>query len=170
MDKKMEKALGKQLNAELYSSYLYLAMAGYFHSVNLNGFASWMRVQAMEELTHARRFFAFLVDRQVRVVLSDIQAPPSDWKSPKAVFEEAYAHEKKVTAMINELVSLSWELKDFATQAFLQFFVNEQVEEESSIDAVLQSLNLVENQASGWFLIDKDLATRSFLAPVGLTI
>ncbi len=170
IDIKMQKAMNAQINAEMYSAYLYLSMAGYFENINLKGFASWMRVQAMEELTHAKRFFAFLLERQGKVVLAEIKAPPSEWNSPLEVFEESYKHEVVVTGLINNLVSIATDLKDYASVAFLQWFVNEQVEEESSVDGVIQSLKLVDNQANGWFLVDKDLAARTFIPPIGVVI
>jgi len=170
IDNRMQKAINEQINFELYSSYIYLGMAAYFEFINLKGFGSWMRVQAMEEQTHARRFYAFLVERSGRVELADIKAPKAEWKSPLDAFEDAYKHEQIVTKRINDMVNLALELKDHASNSFLQWFVNEQVEEESAVDAVIQSLKLVENQPSGWFLIDKDLATRMFIPPIGVTI
>ena len=170
IEKKMIDAINEQINAELYSAYLYMSMASYFESKNLMGFANWMRVQTMEEMTHARRFYAFLSSRTARVILKAIDSPPSEWTSPLHVFEEALAHEHKITALINNLVNLSMDLRDHATTSFLQWFVTEQVEEESNVDAVIQSLRLIDNQASGWFLLDKDLAARTFIPPVGVTI
>lgn len=170
IDPKIIDAVNEQINAELYSAYLYLSMASYFESKNLMGFANWMRVQAMEEMTHARRFYAFLSSRSARIILTAIDAPPTEWTSPLHVFEEALAHEHKITALINGLMNLSMDLRDHAMTSFLQWFVTEQVEEESNVDAVIQSLKLVDNQAAGWFLLDKDLSARAFIAPIGLTI
>ncbi|MDD5455818.1 MAG: ferritin [Candidatus Margulisbacteria bacterium] len=170
IDKKIQKAINEQINAEMYSAYLYLSMAAYFDHNNLKGFSSWMRVQAMEELTHAKRFYAFLVDRGGRVKLAAIDTPPAEWNNPLDVFTEAAKHEQKVTKLINGLVDMAIELHDHAANTFLQWFVNEQVEEEASVEEVIQSLKLVDNQASGWFLIDKDLAARTFIPPIGVTI
>lgn len=170
IDKRMEKAINKQINWELYSSYLYMSMAAYFESVNLKGFSNWMRVQAMEELTHAKRFYDFLTARGGRVVLTEIKSPPTDWKSPLAVFENVLDHEQHVTALINDLVDLSVKMKDHATNSFLQWFVNEQVEEEASADEIVQSLKLNKNNPGGLYMIDKDLAQRTFVPPADVTL
>lgn len=170
MDKKMEDALNKQINAEYYSAYLYFSMSAYFESINLKGFAGWMRVQGMEEMTHTKKYYDYIISRGSRVVLTEIAAPPTEWESPLAVFEDTLKHEKYVTSLINNLVDIAHELKDHATNNFLQWFVNEQVEEEASVDEVIQSLKLNENNPGGLFLIDKDLAQRVFAPPMGITI
>jgi len=165
MDEKMQEALNKQLNAEVYSAYLYLSMSAYFQSVNLGGFANWMRVQWQEELAHGLKFYDYVNERGGRVVLQAVEAPPSEWDSPLAVFKHVYEHEQKVTGMINKLVDLAVEIKDHATNNFLQWFVSEQVEEEASADEVLQKLKLVGDDASGLFMIDRELGQRVFVAP-----
>ncbi len=165
MDKKMQEALNKQLNAEIYSAYLYLSMSAYFHSINLDGFANWMRVQWQEELAHGLKFYDYVNERGGRVVLQPVEAPPSEWDSPLALFEDVYRHEQKVTGMINKLVDLAVETKDHATNNFLQWFVSEQVEEEASADEVVQKLKLVGDDASGLFMIDRELVQRVFVAP-----
>jgi len=165
IDEKMQEAINKQLNAELYSSYLYLSMSAYFQSVNLGGFANWMRVQAKEELAHAMKFYDYVNERGGRVMLQSVEEPPSDWDSPLAVFEHVYRHEQKVTGMINKLVDLAVEARDHATNNFLQWFVSEQVEEEASADEVVQKLKLVGDAASGLFMIDRELAQRVFVEP-----
>jgi ferritin len=170
INENMEKAINEQINWELYSSYLYFAMAAYFESINLKGFSSWMRVQTMEELTHTKRFYDFVVARGGRVLLTEIKSPPSEWKSPLEAFENVLEHEQHVTSRINDLVELSLELKDHATSSFLQWFVNEQVEEESSVDEVIQSLKLNANNPGGLFMIDKDLAQRAFVPPADITL
>lgn len=170
ISKKMEKAINEQINWELYSSYLYLSMSAYFDSTNLKGFAGWMRVQAMEEQAHTKKFYDFIFARGGRVILAEIKSPPSEWKSPLSVFEEVLKHEKHVTKRINDLVDLSFKLKDHATNSFLQWFVNEQVEEESSADEVIQSLKLNRNNPGGIFLIDKELTQRTFVPPAGVTL
>ena len=106
LKEKVQKALNQQVNAELYSSYLYLAMAAYFETINLKGFANWMRVQTQEELVHAMKFYDFIIERGGNAVLSSIEGPPTEWASPLTVFEEAYEHEQKVTDLINKLVDL----------------------------------------------------------------
>jgi ferritin len=170
MNKKMVSALNEQMNWELYSAYLYFSMAAYFDSVNLKGFSSWMRVQAMEEQTHVKRFYDFLTARGGRVILSAIKAPPTEWKSPLNVFEETLKHEQHVTSRINDLVDLSLKFKDHATNSFLKWFVDEQVEEEESVDEALQSLKLNKNNPGGLFMIDKELGQRAFLPPTGVTL
>lgn len=165
INEKIQDAFNDQLNAELYSSYLYLSMAAYFQSLNLEGFANWMRCQAQEEIVHAMKFYNFINERAGRVLLSVIEGPPVGWDSPLAAFEDAYRHEEKVTGLINTLVDLAIQEKDHAANAFLQWFVNEQVEEESSVDAVVHQLNLAGDQGSGLFMIDRELATRVFVMP-----
>ncbi|KPK47431.1 MAG: ferritin [Dehalococcoidia bacterium SM23_28_2] len=169
IDQRMEKALNRQLNAELYSAYLYLSMAAHFQSVNLAGFANWMRVQAKEELMHAMKFYDYVNERGGRVTLQAVDKPPSRWDSPLAVFENVYQHEQKVTSLINELVDLAVEAKDHATNNFLQWFVSEQVEEEASADEVVQKLKLVGDDPSGLFMIDRELAQRGSTASAAPT-
>ncbi len=165
MKKKMELALNKQMHAELYSSYLYLSMAAYFESVNLKGFASWMSVQAQEELMHGMKFYNYIIERGGRVLLASIEGPPTKWKSPLNAFEHVYKHEQKVTSLINALVDLSLKEKDHATHSFLQWFVDEQVEEESSADAIVQKLKLAVKSSGGLFMFDNELGQRIFAPP-----
>jgi len=166
----MEKALNEQINSELYSAYLYLSMAAYFESINLKGFSSWMRVQTMEEQAHAKKFYDYVFSRGGRVVLSEIKAPPAEWDSPLAAFEHVLEHEQLVTSLINKLADLSLELRDHATNSFLQWFIDEQVEEEASAGEIIQNLKLNENNPGGLFLIDKELAQRTFVPPAGVTL
>jgi ferritin len=163
--KKIEAALNKQLNAELYSSYLYLSMSAYFQSINLPGFANWMRVQTQEELVHAMKFHDFINERGGRVTLQKIDSPPTKWASPLNAFENAYKHEQKVTGLINDLVNLAVEEKDHATNIFLQWFVTEQVEEEASADEVVQKLKLVGKDSGGLFMLDGEMGQRVFTPP-----
>jgi ferritin len=165
LDKKMEDAINKQLNAELYSSYLYLSMAAFFESKDLSGFASWMRVQAQEELNHAMKFYDYLVQRGARVTLTRIEDPPDEWESPVALFEHVYEHEQMVTGLINNLVNLAIELGDHATNNFLQWYVAEQVEEEDSANGVLQKVKLAGDAPSGLFMLDNELGQRIFHPP-----
>ena len=162
----IQKALNEQLNAELYSSYLYLAMSAYFGSINLKGFANWMRIQAQEELAHTMKFYDFIEERGGRVLLSSVDGPRAEWSSPLEVFEQVYEHETHVTALINTLVDVSIKESDHATNNFLQWFVAEQVEEEATADDVVQRLKLVGNDGAGLFLIDQELAARAFVMPV----
>ena len=163
--KKIEAALNKQLNAELYSSYLYLSMSAYFQSINLPGFANWMRVQTQEELVHAMKFYDFINERGGRVTLQKIDSPPTKWASPLNAFESAYKHEQKVTGLINDLVNLAVGEKDHATNIFLQWFVTEQVEEEASADEVVQKLKLVGKDSGGLFMLDGEMGQRVFTPP-----
>ncbi len=165
LTEKMQNALNQQVNAELYSAYLYLAMEAYFHSVNLPGFANWMRVQTQEEVVHATKIYDFINQRNGRVTLKAINQPQTDWKSPLAVFEASYKHEQKVTGLINDLVNLAIKEKDHATATFLQWFVNEQVEEEASANDVVQKLKLTGKSPDALFLIDQQLAQRVFTPP-----
>jgi len=165
LDPKMEEAFNNQINAEIYSSYLYLSMAAYFESANLGGFANWMRVQVQEENLHAMKMFDYVNERGGRVILKAIEAPKTEWESPLEVFEDTYKHEQHVTSLINELVSLAQELKDHATESFLQWFVDEQVEEEQSADKVVQHLKLMEGFKGGLFMMDRELGQRVFTPP-----
>ncbi len=165
--KKMEDALNEQVNAELYSAYLYLSMESYFKSKNMNGFATWMRVQTQEEMMHVMKIYDFIDERGGRIALKTIEGPPIDWDSPLAVFEAVYKHEQKVTGLINDLVDLAIEEKDHATSSFLQWFVNEQVEEEASADQVIQQLKMMDNAPGGIFLFDRELGQRVFTPPAG---
>jgi ferritin len=161
----MQDALNAQINAEVYSAYLYWSMSAYFESANLPGFANWMRVQAQEEMIHAMKFYDFVNDRGGRVMLTQIKAPASQWQSPLAAFEAAYKHEQTVTGRINKLVDLALREKDHAANAFLQWFVNEQVEEEASADAVIQKLKLTADAPGGLFMVDKEMGARVFTPP-----
>jgi len=165
ISKKMEDALNEQVNAELYSAYLYLSMESYFKSRNLNGFANWMRVQTQEEVMHATKIYDFINERGGRVTLKAIEGPQTEWDSALAVFKAAYEHEQKVTGLINDLVDLAIKEKDHATNSFLQWFVNEQVEEESSADEIVQQLKMMENAPGGMFMFDRELGQRVFTPP-----
>lgn len=157
---KMQEALNKQLNAELYSSYLYLSMAAYFESVTMSGMAQWMRVQAEEEEGHAMKFFDFIVDRGNRVKLGAVEAPPSEWESPLAAFQAAYEHEQKVTGLIHDLVKMANDEGDAASDIFLQWFVSEQVEEEKNADAIVQKLKMVKDAPHALLMMDRELGQR----------
>lgn len=158
---KVATALNNQMNREFYSNYLYLSMAANFESSNLKGFAHWLRIQAKEESEHAMKLYEHLIQRGGRVKLQPIEAPPSNWKSHKEVFENAYQHEQKVTSLINGLVDLAKLEKDHATENFLQWFVKEQVEEEATAYEILQKLQLLGNEGSALFMLDSELGKRS---------
>ena len=165
LGEKLQDAINDQMNAELYSSYLYLSMSAYFQSVNLAGFAIWMRIQAQEELVHVMKFYDYVNERGGRVTLKAVDAPPTEWKSPLAAFEHAYEHEQMVTGRINDLVNLAIDERDHATNGFLQWFVTEQVEEEASADGVVQKLKLVGADGGGMFMVDRELGQRVFTPP-----
>lgn len=158
-------ALNAQVNAELYSAYLYHGMAAYFAAAGLPGFAQWMRVQAQEELIHATLLYDFILDRGGRVRLTDIAAPPPDWPSPAAAFDHVCSHERKVTGLIDDLVEKALALKDFASTSFLQWFVSEQVEEEASAGAVKDKIALLGDRGEAWYALDRELGTRVFTPP-----
>ncbi len=163
----MEKALNTQVNAELYSAYLYLSMSAWFRTLNLAGFANWMRVQAAEEMVHALKLYDFITERGGTVTLAGIEGPPTVWDSPRAVFEAAYAHEQKVTGLINALVDQALAESDHAAHIFLQWYVTEQVEEEASANDIARKLALIGSDANGLFMLDRELAVRTFLVPPG---
>ncbi|SPF46990.1 Ferritin [Syntrophobacter sp. SbD1] len=170
MNEKIRIALNEQINAELYSSYLYLSMASFFKRLNLEGFARWLEVQAMEELTHAMKFFNFINERGGKVDLTSIDGPPTSWDSPLSASEAVYKHEVKVTGLIYNLVNIATEEKDHATSNFLQWFITEQVEEETSAEAIVQKLKLIGGEGGGLYLLDQELAQRVFTPPPGTTI
>ena len=166
INKKMQDAINEQINAELYSSYLYLSMSAWFSSQNLAGFASWMKVQVQEEDFHAMKMYDYVNERGGRVILKAIDCPAIEWDSPLAVFEAVYTHEQKVTGLINELVNLAIEEKDHVANIFLQWFVNEQVEEEASADEVVQKLKLMADAPGGMYMLDQEVGQRVFTPPV----
>lgn len=160
MDKKMVGAINEQINHELYSAYLYLAMAAYCESVNLGGFAHWMRLQAKEETEHAMKFFVFLNDRGARVELEAIDKPPVSFTSPHDVFKKVYEHEKKVTGLIHKLYELAQKLNDHATAIELQWFITEQVEEEKNAQEIIAQLSMVKVDSPSLLIIDRNLGKR----------
>ena len=165
ISQKVQEALNRQCNREMYSAYLYLSMSAYFQSLNLKGFASWMRVQTQEEMVHAMKFYDYVVQRGGRVILADIEAPLTEWKSPRDAFDKTYEHEQKVTGMINDLMDLAIAEKDHASVNFLQWFVTEQVEEEESSSEVAERLKLIGEDSNGLLMLDKELGQRVFTPP-----
>jgi ferritin len=159
LSKKMQKALNDQLNAELSAYYTYLSMSAYFEDQNLRGFAAWMRHHSDEEMVHAMKIYDFINERRGRVNLLMIAQPKTEWDASLAAFEDALAHEKHVTQLINDLVDLSIKESDHATNSFLQWFVDEQVEEEAVVDAVIEDLKRVGDFGPGLFLLDRELSS-----------
>jgi ferritin len=157
---RVEAALNEQITQEFYASQSYLSMSAHFETTGFAGFARWMRIQADEERTHALRIFDFVNDRDGRVTLGTINAPPSNFASPLEVFEAALAHERKVSAMIGELYRLSMEEADYPTQVMLQWFVNEQVEEEKTARHAIASLDMVSGRSDALLLLDREMAAR----------
>ena len=168
INKKIETAINKQINAEIYSSSLYYSMAAYFETQSLKGFSHWLRVQALEELTHVQKFFAYVHERGGRIRMLAVDGPPTNWKSPLAAFEHVYEHEVSVTGMINKLMNMAIKESDHATSHFLQWFIGEQVEEEASADEVVQRLKLVDKTEGGLFLLDQEMDKRAFVLPANL--
>lgn len=158
---KIQKALNAQMNLELSSSYLYLAMAAYFESENLNGFASWMKIQSGEEYGHAMKIYGYINQRNGRVNLAKIDSPKSEWKGAVEVFSETLKHEQLVTKAIDDLVDLAVTEKDHATNTFLQWFVTEQVEEEATAMNILDKIKMVGDNKNGLFLLDRELGMRT---------
>lgn len=166
LSEKMQDALNGQINAEFYSAYLYLSMSAYAQSVNLPGFANWMRVQVQEELTHAMKLYDYVISDGGRVILREVEGPPTEWASPLAVFEATYRHEQRVTGLIHDLVSVALDERDDATNTMLQWFVKEQEEEEESADAVVQKIKRAADSRDGLLAVDRELAKRTFaMAP-----
>ncbi len=163
----VEQALNKQLNVEFGSSYLYLSMAAWCESQNLSGMAQWMQAQAQEEWGHGMKIYDFIHERDGKVVLEALTAPPTEWDSPLALFQAAYKHECHVSQLINELVDLALQEKDYATYAFLQWFVSEQVEEESTVRGIVDRLKMAGEQTGVLLMIDSQLGQRVPTAPAG---
>lgn len=162
ISKKMSKALNAQLNWEVYSSYVYAAMASWFKTQNLNGFSNWMDIQVKEELDHAGIFYEFLHDLGADVEFDAIPKPKNKWKNSKEVFEESLHHEQGVTKRINNLIDLALADRDHATNARLQWFISEQVEEEANVQAILQQLELVKDSPDALLMLDRELAQRVY--------
>ena len=165
ISEKMQNALNNQINEELFSAYLYYAMSAYFHDINLNGFAQWMKAQATEEMAHVVRFYNHIIDRDGRVEFMAIKGPQKEWESPLAAFQAAYDHECYITGKIHELVSISKEEKDRAADTMLQWFVEEQVEEEATAKEVVDQLRLMGDSGSVMFMLDREMKQRQVAMP-----
>jgi len=161
----MEKALNDQVVAEFDSAYLYLSMAAWAEVNGLKGAANWLRIQFQEEQAHGLHFYDYIKDRGGKVKLMGITAPEHEWKDLLSLFEAVKEHERKVTERINKLYSQSLDIKDHATSAFLHWFVTEQVEEEKNVQDVIDQLKMIGRDGSGLYMLDKELATRVFVAP-----
>jgi ferritin len=165
LSERMLKAINGQINKELFSSYLYMAMSMYFESADLSGAASWMRVQALEEMTHAEKFMNFVNERGGRVELEALEKPQISWDGPVEAFKAALEHERFISASINGLVKLAREENDYMTDNFLQWYVAEQVEEEASANEVIRMFSLAGGAGGGMLMIDRELGSRVFTPP-----
>ena len=165
MDKTVEQALNEQINAELYSAYLYLSMSAWFASIGMKGMAAWERIQAQEERDHAMMLYDYLLASGGKMIATDIKAPQTEWGSPKEAFEFQLAHEQDVTASIHRLVEIAQAAKDHAAIARLQWFVTEQVEEEETVRDILNQIAVSVDFAPYLYMIDKELSTRVYTPP-----
>ena len=165
LDKELEQALNDQINYEFYSAYLYLNMAAQLVEINLDGAAHWMRLQAQEETTHAMKIYDYIVDRDGSVVLQDVKADKGEYASLDEAFAKTLAHEKNVTSRFNNLIDLALEKRDHVTNSFLQWFVTEQIEEESNVRNILDKAKMLSGSQESIYLLDKELGTRVLTAP-----
>jgi ferritin len=161
LSKTMEAAINEQINAELYSAYLYMSMMAQFEAQGLKGIANWMRVQAMEETTHAYKFYDYVIERGGEVKLKAIEGPPTEWANALAAFEHVAQHEAHVTSLINNLMDIAIETKDHASTSFLQWFIDEQVEEEANVSTIVDQLRLVGDNGVAIYMIDQQLGQRA---------
>lgn len=166
INEKLQAAFNYQINKELYSEYLYLAMKSYFQELNLLGFVNWLDVQVQEERAHAIGMYDYLNERGGKVELEAIEKPVVEGNSPLEIFEQILRHEEYVTSLINQLADVAEEVRDRAAINFIDWYINEQVEEEATVGGVLATLRLIGDDKKALLLLDKDLATRTFVAPV----
>ena len=166
INEKLEKAINEQINKEIYSSYLYLSMAAYFADLGLMGFSNWMKIQVQEENAHAMGLYDYLIERGGSVELEAIAKPQTTWDNILHVFEATLEHEQFVTKSLNELADVADEVKDRAAASFLQWYIDEQVEEEATASDIINKLKLINSDGNALFMLDKDMAARTFVAPV----
>jgi len=165
LNEKIQGALNDQIQAEFFSAYLYLSMASWCEDGNFEGFGHWMRMQAQEEMFHAMKIYDYINMTGGRVLLQAVDQPATEWADASAMFEAALAHERVMTGNINKLAALCMKENDFATSNMLQWFVNEQVEEEATVDAILGKLKLMGGQGPGLFMLDQELGARPAPTP-----
>jgi len=163
INQKVEDAINKQVNAEIYSAYLYLGMSSRCTEANLKGMANWFYVQGQEEMTHAMKFYRFVLERGGHPVLTAVEGVRTDWKSPLEMFEAAYAHEQKVSSLINDIMDTALAERDHATASMLKWFIDEQVEEEANASEIAGKLKLIGESRDGLFMLDKELSARVFV-------
>lgn len=164
----MAKAINEQINKEVFSAYMYQSMSAWATNKGLVGAANWFQVQVQEEMTHAQKFYNYVLQQGEEVTLMAIAAPPANFTSPKNAFVETLAHEKTITASINKLAALAQKEGDMATFVFLQWFITEQVEEESNVKAILDKIEIIGEQGPGFYMLDKELEARVFVPPTTL--
>lgn len=160
---KMIDAFNEQIKNEFYSAYLYLSMSAYLTDTGLPGFASWMRVQAREEVTHATKMYDYVLSRGGKIALKAVDEPPAAWKNPLDIMQAALKHEQFVTKRINELTDLAVKEKDHASQIFLSWYINEQVEEEQNFGDIVSALKLIKGEGQGLLMMDRELGARTFV-------
>ena len=163
--KEVLEAINDQINAESYSAYLYLSMAAYFEEIGLSGFANWMKIQYQEEAAHALKFFNYLTERNGKVSLKAIAQVPVKFNGIVEVFEHTLTHEIHVTELINNIMDVAVAASDHATQSFLKWFVDEQVEEESNVEKIIATLKLINGEGNGLFMMDREMKMRVFVDP-----
>ena len=165
ISKRLEEAINAQINAEMWSAYLYLSMSAYCHDKGLTGIANWFAIQFKEEQDHAQIFYNYLISRGGRVLLQPIAGVETEWESPLAAFEATYQHEQKVTSLINNLMQIAVDEKDFAAQSRLNWFVDEQVEEEETAMDIINKLRLLDGNSYGLYMLDQELGARVYTTP-----
>ncbi|MCL3780905.1 ferritin [Prolixibacteraceae bacterium JC049] len=163
INERLVEALNEQINAELYSSYLYLSMCAYFSAEGFSGMANWMKIQAQEEVSHANKFFDYVNERGGRVTLKPIEGVPTEWEDAQDVFRAVREHESKVTGLVNNLMDIAIAENDHATKSFLQWFVDEQVEEEASVQEICDNLKLINGNGHGLLMLDREMKSRVFV-------
>lgn len=161
---KVRVAMNEQIKHEMESFYIYMSMVAYFHAQNLDGMAHWMRCQAHEEMIHAMKFFDHIIDRGGEVKLLDLKQLKTTWKTPLEAWQDAYEHEKFITAKVNNLTKISREENDYTSEPLLSWFLNEQIQEEKDAEKVSRELAMVEKSKEGILMLDRELATRIFPA------
>ena len=166
MNKKVAEALIKQINKEFFSAYLYLAMEQHLEDDSMSGMANWMHQQFLEEQFHANKMMKYLNSRGEKVVLEAIEKPKVEWTSIKEIFDDVLEHEQSITASINNIQVIAVDEKDFATMSFLQWFIGEQIEEEDNAETIIKQISLIGDNGYGLLMLDKEMAQRTFTAPV----
>jgi ferritin len=169
VDPNLQNAINRHINAEIYSSYLYLSMSTYCDSIDLPGFAHWMRIQSQEEYTHAMKFVDYLQDRDSRVTLLPIDQPPIEFDSVEDIMRQTLAHEQHVSKLINDLYGVAVQANDYASQIMLQWFVSEQVEEEKTARDVIAALEMVKGRSDALLLLDREMGARPAASPIAMT-